>query len=130
MNTTIPFTYRAQRPDGRGPYRPEITPKWFDYEAGDDEHGGPPFWSDGDGTVMARISIQLVNHGGLCASAFSSIKQAKKWFNRNEREKLLGLSFKLVRIKTAKILFRSESQIVIWVRGDLLGQTHYVDWVV
>ncbi len=96
------FVYRIQDKNGRGPFRPDMTYRW--YEKRDDRAFLVPFfvtWADFRPTG---------NYHYACGC--TSVEQLKRWFSAGEYQKLLSLGFKAVRIDVAEIVRKDDVQCI------------------
>lgn len=98
--------YRVQRQDGRGPYRPGFSQLWTSKD-------GPaclPWWTEIGITLEDGIS--RIPTGMAGGSAFASPQALVAWFTPEEREKLDGLGFFVVKFRPDKMIAETPTQVV------------------
>ncbi len=94
--------YRVQDDEGRGPYRPGASHRWAD-----DKHQAPTWMEEFGLDLKDRFAPE---ESGGCG--FRSTEQARAWFSRTERRRLVRLGYSLVRMQVDRILAESPIQLV------------------
>jgi hypothetical protein len=111
----MPKLYRVQDIEGRGPYRPGFSRFWSSSD-------GPvvlPWWEELG--ISLTEAMHLVPQGMFGGCAFASLKQLNAWFTRDEREKLDGFGFVIVRFRPDKIVAETPTQVVFAQSYPLAG---------
>ena len=104
LNNTM-FVYRIEDRDGRGPY--SCGAKWED-ERHNSDNGHPSPTRDGLYRYWHSKEPDINLKFG-----FTSTKQFRHWFSRNEQTKLLKFGYKLTKFK-AELCDKSERQCVYY----------------
>jgi hypothetical protein len=111
--------FRVQDSEGRGPYRPGLSHRWS-------SPIGPvvlPWWTELK--LDLRAAMALIPAGMHSGSAFRSMEQLADWFVPEEREKLAGLGYHIVRFKPHKIVAETPTQVVFAQNFPLSGLLHF-----
>lgn len=98
------IVYRFQDVEGRGPYRPGMSHRWADNDHGE---RNPPFFDEfGMGGIKRARPTEVIG------CAFDSLDQARRWFRPTEVARMQALGYELVQMRVARILARSDRQLV------------------
>lgn len=95
---------RVQDDDGRGPFRPGFSGRWFEGRA---FHYPPPFYEEFGVGILDRM-----RPGYHYGSAVRTLDQLRRWFNDRELAKLMELGYSVVQIDADLILAESHNQVV------------------
>lgn len=107
--------FRVQDQEGRGPYRPGFSRFW----ATPDGPALLPWWVELG--LDARDGLKLIPRGMHCGSAFTSMEKLTAWFDADERDKLDGFGYFIVRFRPDKIIAETPTQVVFAQSYPLTG---------
>lgn len=101
----MPFVFRIQDAEGRGPYRPGTSHRWADV---DGPVPPPPFYEEFGQAIFDHFKAGWAN-----GCAFETMAQLTAWFSPTERARLAMLGYRIVRFRPDRILGASENQMVV-----------------
>lgn len=108
---------RVQDSEGRGPYRPNFTKEWCEYN-----HELPSFLQEFPD--LPSIVHKYHKRGLHLGTGVRGYDGLKKWFSDSELEKLRGFGFDVVEVKGCAIVCESANQLVFALNKPLATLNH------
>jgi hypothetical protein len=102
--------YRVQDAKGRGPFKPGFSTCWLDPVLAPGRADLPPWGEEFGWDALERLAQPYEKHFG---SAVASLDMLDLWFTDSERRRLAYLGYNAACVPHARVLARSEHQLLI-----------------